>query len=67
MTDDTSGRMKATLGRSGLTSNAMALIATGAFLWFTFLIQATTGVTSPAMWMGIGVALALCFATEGRS
>jgi hypothetical protein len=29
--------MKPTLGLTGLTSNAMALIAPGAFLWLTFL------------------------------
>jgi amino acid transporter len=43
--------------------NAMALIAPGAFLWLTFFIQATTGATAPAMWMGIVVALLLCLAT----
>src|SRR5487761_2112745 len=59
----TSGEMKATLGLTGLTMNAMALIAPGAFLWLTFYIQATTGVTAPAMWIGIVVALALCLAT----
>jgi basic amino acid/polyamine antiporter, APA family len=63
MAKDPSGQMRPTLGLTGLTSNAMALIAPGAFLWLTFLIQATTGVTAPAMWMGIGVALSLCFAT----
>ena len=55
--------MKATLGLTGLTMNAMALIAPGAFLWLTFYIQATTGVTGPAMWLGIFVALLLCLAT----
>jgi amino acid transporter len=60
--------MQATLGLTGLTSNAMALIAPGAFLWLTFYIQATTGVagqpsTSPAMWIGIFAALLLCLAT----
>ena len=55
--------MKPTLGLTGLTMNAMALIAPGAFLWLTFYIQATTGNTSPAMWMGIFVALLLCLAT----
>jgi len=55
--------MKATLGLTGLTMNAMALIAPGAFLWLTFSIQATTGVTAPAMWLGIFVALLLCLAT----
>ena len=42
--------MKRTIGLTGLTMNAMALIAPGAFLWFTFYIQATTGTTAPAMW-----------------
>ena len=56
-------QMQATLGLTGLTSNAMALIAPGAFLWLTFYIQATTGTTGPAMWMGIVLALLLCLAT----
>ncbi len=55
--------MQATLGLTGLTSNAMALIAPGAFLWLTFYLQATEGTTSPAMWFGIVVALLLCLAT----
>ena len=61
------GEMQKTLGLTGLTSNAMALIAPGAFLWLTFYIQATTGSgaanTSPAMWIGIVAALLLCLAT----
>ncbi len=56
-------KMQATLGLTGLTMNAMALIAPGAFLWLTFFIQATTGATSPSMWIGIIVALLLCLAT----
>src|ERR1700678_456242 len=56
-------QMQATLGLTGLTGNAMALIAPGAFLWLTFYIQATTGATSPSMWAGIFVALLLCLAT----
>jgi amino acid transporter len=55
--------MKKTLGLTGLTMNAMALIAPGAFLWITFYIQATTGTTGPAMWAGIVLALLLCLAT----
>jgi amino acid transporter len=55
--------MQATLGLTGLTSNAMALIAPGAFLWLTFYIQATTGTTAPTMWLGIFAALLLCLAT----
>jgi APA family basic amino acid/polyamine antiporter len=64
MAEETSApQMQATLGLTGLTSNAMALIAPGAFLWLTFFIQATTGTTSPSMWIGIFAALMLCLAT----
>ncbi len=68
MADQKAPQMQATLGLTGLTSNAMALIAPGAFLWLTFFIQATTGTagqpsTAPAMWMGIFLALLLCLAT----
>jgi len=56
-------KMQATLGLTGLTMNAMALIAPGAFLWLTYIVQATTGSTSPAMWSGIVLALLLCLAT----
>jgi amino acid transporter len=60
---DNAPEMKATLGLTGLTMNAMALIAPGAFLWLTFAIQGATGNTAPAMWIGIVVALLLCLAT----
>ena len=63
MAENTPVEMKSTLGLTGLTMNAMALIAPGAFLWLTFYIQATTGVTAPAMWLGIVLALLLCLAT----
>ncbi len=63
MADNAPVEMQKTLGLTGLTMNAMALIAPGAFLWLTFQIQANTGVTGPAMWMGIVVALLLCLAT----
>jgi basic amino acid/polyamine antiporter, APA family len=56
-------QMQATLGLTGLTMNAMALIAPGAFLWLTFAIQANTGATGSAMWAGILLALLLCLAT----
>jgi APA family basic amino acid/polyamine antiporter len=46
MADQKAPQMQATLGLTGLTSNAMALIAPGAFLWLTFAIQANTA--SPA-------------------
>ena len=65
MADQKAPQMQATLGLTGLTSNAMALIAPGAFLWLTFFIQATTGTptTAPDMWWGILLALLLCLAT----
>jgi amino acid transporter len=63
MVDQKAPQMQATLGLTGLTSNAMALIAPGAFLWLTFVVQAGTGTTSPAMWIGILAALLLCLAT----
>jgi len=63
MAEQKAPQMQATLGLTGLTSNAMALIAPGAFLWLTFFIQATTGTTAPTMWLGIFAALLLCLAT----
>jgi len=63
MSEPIAGEMKKTLGLTGLTSNAMALIAPGAFLWLTFFIQSTTKNTGPAMWMGIVGALVLCLST----
>ena len=57
--------MRKTLGLTGLTMNAMALIAPGAFLWLTFQEQSAYGqpMAGSAMWFGIIVALVLCFAT----
>src|SRR5258708_25766361 len=68
MAESKAPQMQATLGVAGLSSNGMAFIAPGAFLWLTFFIQATAGVagqpsTAPSMWMGIFAALALCLAT----
>src|SRR6202790_3410421 len=60
---ETTGEMKKTLGLTGLTMNAMALIAPGAFLWLTFAGQAAAGATAPSMWIGILFATALCLAT----
>jgi amino acid transporter len=57
-------KMKPTLGLTGVTVNAMALIAPGAFLWITFVIQA--GYVFPSglsMWAGIVFALLLAYAT----
>jgi len=66
MSRDGSGRpveMRETLGLAGLTMNAMALIAPGAFLWLTFYMQAAAGESAPSMWAGIAFALLLCLAT----
>ena len=63
MADNAEPTMKPTLGLTGLTMNAMALIAPGAFLWLTFVAQGTAGATAPAMWAGIFFALLLCLAT----
>jgi amino acid transporter len=56
---------KATLGLTGLTINAMALIAPGAFLWLTFQEQSLYGapMAGCGMWIGLLAALLLCFAT----
>ena len=65
-TPTTSGTTsRATLGLTGLTINAMALIAPGAFLWLTFQMQSLYGapMAGSAMWFGILAALLLCFAT----
>src|ERR1700760_4486958 len=63
MAENNAPEMQQTLGLTGLTMNAMALIAPGAFLWLTFFLQASTGATAPSMWMGIVLALLLCLAT----
>jgi basic amino acid/polyamine antiporter, APA family len=56
---------RATLGLTGLTINAMALIAPGAFLWLTYQIQSLYGapMAGSGMWFGIVAALLLCLAT----
>jgi amino acid transporter len=63
MAENDAPQMQATLGLTGLTMNAMALIAPGAFLWLTFITQAAEGNTSPSMWIGIVFATLLCLAT----
>src|SRR5512142_1881059 len=67
MAADTPGTTtsRATLGLTGLTINAMALIAPGAFLWLTFQMQSLYGapMAGSTMWFGILAALLLCFAT----
>jgi amino acid transporter len=61
--------LRPTLGLTGVTVNAMALIAPGAFLWITLQIQAaqtvpgSTASTALDMWPGIVFALILAFFT----
>jgi basic amino acid/polyamine antiporter, APA family len=61
--------LRPTLGLTGVTVNAMALIAPGAFLWITLQIQAAQTVpggsatTALDMWPGIVFALLLAFFT----
>ena len=59
------GEMKRTLTLTGITVNAMALIAPGAFLWTTFQIQASQkgGGTAPDMWTGLFFSLILALLT----
>src|SRR5277367_4085336 len=64
MAESTEPKMKATLGLTGVTVNAMALIAPGAFLWITFVVQAGYAYPSGvSMWAGIFAALMLAYAT----
>lgn len=65
-----STEMKKTLGLVGITMNAMAFIAPGAFLWITYQVQAAqinpSGVSTVLdMWFGLVVALVLSFFTAG--
>src|SRR5215813_8872472 len=64
MSENVQPTAKATLGLTGLTVNAMALIAPGAFLWLTYAQQSLYGqpMAGISMWFGILVALLLCFA-----
>jgi amino acid transporter len=63
--ETSSATPKPTLGLTGLTSNAMALIAPGAFLWLTYAMQSGYGqpAAGMSMWFGILLALFLCLAT----
>jgi APA family basic amino acid/polyamine antiporter len=58
----TSVEMKPTLGLTGVTINAMALIAPGAFLWTTYQIQAVPG-SALSMWASVFVATAIAMLT----
>jgi amino acid transporter len=59
--------MKRSLTLTGITVNAMALIAPGAFLWTTFAAQAALSnhgkSTAPDMWTGLLFALVLALLT----
>ena len=57
--------MKRSLTLTGITVNAMALIAPGAFLWTTFQIQASQkgGATASDMWTGLLCSLVLALLT----
>jgi APA family basic amino acid/polyamine antiporter len=61
------GEMKRTLTLTGVTMNAMALIAPGAFLWTTFQMQSSqtagSATTASDMWTGLVFALVLAFLT----
>ncbi len=61
------GEMKRSLTLTGVTVNAMALIAPGAFLWTTYQIQASQASgntsTAAAMWGGLFFALILAMLT----
>ena len=69
MAEQKQGTMVPTLGLTGVTVNAMALIAPGAFLWLTYQLQAAqtvpggTDSTALDMWPGIVFALILAFLT----
>ena len=54
--------MKPTLGLTGLTINAMALIAPGAFLWTTYQLQSAPG-SAMNMWFAVFVATAIALFT----
>jgi amino acid transporter len=56
------GQLKPTLGVVGITINAMALIAPGAFLWTSFQIQAPRA-SAFNMWPAIAFSIAIAFLT----
>ena len=59
---DTTTGMKPTLGLTGVTINAMALIAPGAFLWTTYQAQSAPG-SAMSMWFAVFVATAIALLT----
>src|SRR5438874_3613697 len=54
--------MKPSLGLTGVTINAMALIAPGAFLWTTYQLQAAPG-SALNMWASVFIATAIALLT----
>jgi APA family basic amino acid/polyamine antiporter len=54
--------MVPTLGLTGVTINAMALIAPGAFLWTTYEAQSAPG-SAMNMWFAVFIATAIAFLT----
>ncbi len=54
--------MQPTLGLTGVTINAMALIAPGAFLWTTYEVQAAPG-SATNMWFSVFIATAIAMLT----
>jgi len=67
MPETKSGEMRRTLTLTGVTVNAMALIAPGAFLWTTFQTQAALthhgASTANEMWTGLFFSLILAMLT----
>jgi basic amino acid/polyamine antiporter, APA family len=66
MAQATTTTVKPTLGLTGVTMNAMALIAPGAFLWTTYQLQAAATAPDGSsvagdIWFGIVFALILAF------
>lgn len=59
---ETAVTMKPTLGLTGVTINAMALIAPGAFLWTTYQLQAAPS-SAMSMWFAVFVATAIALFT----
>src|SRR5258708_6062521 len=60
--NETSTGMKPTLSLTGVTINAMALIAPGAFLWTTYQLQAAPA-SAMNMWFAVFVATAIALFT----
>ncbi len=61
-TNEASTGMKPTLGLTGVTINAMALIAPGAFLWTTYQLQSAPA-SALNMWFAVFVATGIALLT----